>query len=256
MKTSQIPEVTPGAWAKVRRSPQVLRAALERILRTLPASDSSRTLRQPSSDGARRTAYGSTTFSSNGGVGSFNSFGSSSAPFIDLSAGYEALLGGGVFGSAADTMTLTLAGLSVGQVYQFQWWVNDSRVAAGPHRQSVATTSGGLSASLEHNFQNVEGGVGQFVIGTFTADSASQVIQFTGATTGVTGPSPQINALSTPGDSGARDQHAAGCHGNVGFGDRPAPRKRSIRRASWLLAPGTCAENAPTHFSETLRRAE
>ena len=54
---------------------------------------------------------------------------------------------------------------------QIQAWLNDSRVAAGPPRQSVVTATN--SVSVEHNFQNAEGGVGQYVIGTFTADTAS-----------------------------------------------------------------------------------
>ena len=43
--------------------------------------------------------------------------------------------------------------------------------------------------------ENVEGGVGQYVIGTFTADATTQQIVFQGEGTGLNGGSTQINAF-------------------------------------------------------------
>lgn len=139
------------------------------------------------------TTVGSTTFSTNGGFGGVNTaFGDPASPFSSLSASYQTLLASAVFGNAADTQTLTLNGLNSGQSYQFQWWVNDSRASSGSGRQTIASASN--SVSLEHNFQNADGGEGQFVIGTFTASGTSQVISFTATATGI-GASPQVNGF-------------------------------------------------------------
>lgn len=138
------------------------------------------------------TTVGTTTLASNGGLGANNDlFASSSAPFSSLSASYRELLDSSANGNSSDTLTLTLSGLTIGLVYQFQWWVDDSR-AAIPNRQTISTATN--SVSLDHNIQDAEGGVGQFAIGTFTADATSQVITFTGTATGG-GAAPQINAF-------------------------------------------------------------
>lgn len=140
------------------------------------------------------TTVGTTTLGSDGGLGANNAtFGSASQPYSDLSTSYKGILENSVNGNEPNTLTLTLSGLTIGLVYQFQWWVNDSRAAGGPTRQTISTATN--SVSLEHNVQNIEGGVGQFVIGTFTADNTNQLITFTGTSTGIPTAAPQINAF-------------------------------------------------------------
>ncbi len=142
------------------------------------------------------TTLGTTTLSTsagNGTMGGTSEVGAAAAPFSNLSAPYQSLLRTAAFSNAGSTLTLTLSGLTLGQEYLFQWWVNDSRLAAGADRQ--ATSTAGNSTQLEYNVSNTEGGVGQYVTGTFTADGTSQSITITGQTTGIVGPAPQVNAM-------------------------------------------------------------
>ena len=112
-----------------------------------------------------------------------NVFGSPSPPFSSLSPDYQVLLSHLVFSqnnfNANDftgPITLTINNLTVGAPYEFQWWVNDSRpFATGP----VIATTGLTSVALDPNITNSAGGVGQFAIGTFVADSTTQQITFT-----------------------------------------------------------------------------
>ena len=103
-------------------------------------------------------------------------FASAAAPFSGLSAPYQSLLRQPAFTSAPNgTMTLTMAGLTVGQSYQFQWWSDLSGAGSG-----TTIASAGNSVSLNANPTIANGGLGQFAIGTFTADaSGSQAITFT-----------------------------------------------------------------------------
>jgi hypothetical protein len=114
---------------------------------------------------------------------SFNGFGSPGAPFSGLSPNYQTLLTSGMFPQSqidgndfTGGLKLTISGLTVGDTYQFQWWTNDSRpFATGP----IFAMGGAISVSLDPNFTNAAGGVGQHVTGTFTADNSTQVIDFT-----------------------------------------------------------------------------
>lgn len=92
-------------------------------------------------------------------------FGSGNSPFVDLSFAYQELLrSGGIFGS-----NVTISGLSNGTQYAIQYWANDSRVQ-GALRTMVV---GGV-VTLDLNSPDADGGVGQWVSGTFTADSSTQ----------------------------------------------------------------------------------
>ncbi len=74
-------------------------------------------------------------------------------------------------------MTLTMAGLTVGQSYEFQCWTNTS----GPTAITNTATAGN-SVMLDANTTDANGGLGQFAIGTFIADNTvSQVISFSSA---------------------------------------------------------------------------
>ena len=113
----------------------------------------------------------------------FDGFGSVFEPFNNLPAVYRSLLMGGNYVSNQQnptdftgSITLGISGLTIGLEYYFQWWTSDSRpFASGP----VIATSGGTSVALDPNTSNAAGGVGQFAIGTFTADAPTQVVTFT-----------------------------------------------------------------------------
>jgi hypothetical protein len=75
----------------------------------------------------------------------------------------------------------------LGQQYLFQWWASN---AANISFVSTVTGLATNSVTLDSNLTNAAGGLGQFVMGTFTADGATQNITFTGAAD-----SPLINAF-------------------------------------------------------------
>ena len=98
-------------------------------------------------------------------------------PFTNLSAAYQDFLRSGDFNSTTDTsITLTLTNLTIGTNYLFQVWTNDS---LDQFPGSTLTATSGNAVLLDQNTTDSDGGLGQYVIGTFTADSTSQAITFT-----------------------------------------------------------------------------
>lgn len=111
-----------------------------------------------------------------------SAYGSSSAPFSGLSVDYQSLLQAGIFdtGAGPHAETLTLGNLSIGQMYQVQFWIHDARSNsnAGGTMEIVGT-----STVLDYNTGTsgaggvnpyAGGGLGQYAIGTFTADATTQ----------------------------------------------------------------------------------
>jgi hypothetical protein len=107
-----------------------------------------------------------------------NNLGSASAPFSNLSANYRTLLSTAISTSDNNTLTLTMTGLTLGLTYQFQWWVNASNFPNSGF--DTTATSGPQVVTLDSNTTNANGGVGQMVIGTFSAGANFQTIAFTG----------------------------------------------------------------------------
>jgi len=133
------------------------------------------------------TTWGNVSLS---GFGSFyTAYTATAAPFNTLPGEYQNAIAGGAYGGAT-AGTVTLNGLTVGQDYVVQIWVNDSRTA-GNGRSETVTSSGGNSATLTYNSTTAAGGVGQFTVGFFTADSTSQTFTLTPSASG----SVQLNAL-------------------------------------------------------------
>ena len=64
--------------------------------------------------------------------------------------------------------TLTMSGLTAGHQYQFEWWNNTSTGTLLTDTTAVA----GNSVTLLSNTTFSVGGLGQFAVGTFTADGA------------------------------------------------------------------------------------
>jgi hypothetical protein len=132
--------------------------------------------------------WGNFTFNGTGtllGVG----FISTNPPFSTLSAAYQELLGN-YGGPVAGSLSLTINGLTVGDQYEFEWWANLSTTyQGGPSLTNQITATAGNSVQLSSNTTGTDGGVGQFVLGNFTATTTSEAITFSGS------PTTFINAL-------------------------------------------------------------
>jgi hypothetical protein len=94
-----------------------------------------------------------------------------------LSTSYQDLFRGWASPLNAGPRTLTLNGLTVGRTYQFQWWSDVNGNVITNTVQAIATA--GNSVTLDSNTTDATGGLGQYVIGTFVADAATQNIAFT-----------------------------------------------------------------------------
>jgi hypothetical protein len=129
------------------------------------------------------------------GFGGPNSSGTpANAPFNALnSISYQRMLStawwnDGFDATAATTSryTVTLNNLSLGNSYELQLWVSDARLNnVGQNNPGLFVTlsDGVTSVDLQNNVNDVLGGIGQYVIGTFTADATSQIFTFTGGNT-------------------------------------------------------------------------
>jgi hypothetical protein len=116
--------------------------------------------------------------------------GSAAAPFSGLSAPYQAMLTQVVFAKAPGeaggpvNLVLTMSGLTNGQIYQFEAWSNDSRGNQGGSsgtRSETITDGTNTSNPLFFNSATpVEGGLGSFIIGKFTATGTSETLTFVG----------------------------------------------------------------------------
>ncbi|MDQ8207938.1 hypothetical protein QEH52_10475, partial [Coraliomargarita sp. SDUM461003] len=108
-------------------------------------------------------------------------FGTASTPFSSLSANYQDLLTSGLWETGTDpevdlqTQTFTFGGtgneLVDGQEYQIQIWAQDARNNKHGGALTIAGTGG---VTLNYTDTSSEGGLGQYVIGTFTADADTQ----------------------------------------------------------------------------------
>lgn len=104
-----------------------------------------------------------------------------SGSFLSLGASYQALLGTAIASSYYATMTLSLGGLEAGKSYRFQTWISDSHYDINLYNR-VQVDGGGNTTELKGNLADAVGGLGQYVIGTFTATGSSQDISFNGLT--------------------------------------------------------------------------
>ncbi len=121
-------------------------------------------------------------------------FGSATGnPWSGLSPAYQTVLRGGAYTSNNGTQTVTLNNLIPGHPYQVQIWVNDCRSLAS-NRTETVTTSRGNTVTLDYNNTGADGGVGQYTLGGFVADAASQVFTLAGVLP-AGGNSAQLNAL-------------------------------------------------------------
>ena len=101
------------------------------------------------------------------GFAILNAFGSSAPPVSGLPTEYQNLLSDSIYSFGPGSSTVTVSGLTNGQEYSIQFWANDSRAAIS----ATQTVDGN---TLDVNTTNADGGVGQWISGTFTADGTSQ----------------------------------------------------------------------------------
>ena len=126
-------------------------------------------------DGSTSATSGNFAMSSSDLFQSSNGQSSPNPPFSALSAQYQTLLAAVTIDSNGAGFTLTISGLTGGTQYAFQWWTTFTGVA---DVNAFTTATAGNSVTLQGNTSTADGGVGQFAIGTFTADAATQSITF------------------------------------------------------------------------------
>jgi glucuronoarabinoxylan endo-1,4-beta-xylanase len=159
--------------------------------------------------------------------------GTGGTPYSGISTNYKRLVRGLVYGASAapgatNSGTITLNGLQAGIAYQVQLWVNDSRAAAAGDYTATRSASfgsaGGSSVSLAYyvggTTSSPAGGLGQYVIGTFLADGATQAITVTASNSTASGTASvqlnaiQVSVLSASGTAtvqySSREQHIDG----------------------------------------------
>jgi hypothetical protein len=124
------------------------------------------------------TSMGNFTFSETSHILVASGLGSGSPPFSNLSSNYQTLLGTALTTDENNTLTLTISGLTIGQQYQFQFFLDGSNSAGTDNLRTIANATN--SVTLDDNTTNAIGGTGQYAIGTFTAVTAQELITFTG----------------------------------------------------------------------------
>lgn len=146
----------------------------------------------PSDYSTNTVTNGNYVFSENpGSLVSYNNLGAISTPFTTLSSGYETLLSSAGGADFVNTLTLTINGLTSGQQYLIQIWMNDSSNSAAFSQTNI--TAGNV-VTLDGNTTNASGGIGQYAIGTFTATASGKLpIRFDG--TNVNRNNPYVNAF-------------------------------------------------------------
>lgn len=108
-------------------------------------------------------------------------------------ANYNALLQYGRYSNTGNqTATYSWSGMTPGHLYLVQLWVNDQR-NIGEIRTETVTGGANTSAPLTYASDGTGPGRGQYVIGTFVANSSrGQTLSLNASSTGAN-PSPQIN---------------------------------------------------------------
>jgi hypothetical protein len=123
------------------------------------------------------------TFDNGGGNGTY-------ATPTTADNNYNTLLNAGAFGNSSTAYSLSWNGMTIGNTYLVQFWVNDGRNSTV--NQRTETVTGGANTSLALAYGSGNSGAGQYVIGTFVAISASETLTMT---PGAAFPSAQFNLL-------------------------------------------------------------
>ncbi len=110
------------------------------------------------------------------GTTAYSGFGSGAAPYSTLSAGLQTILKGGAYEYENGLGTVTLTGLTAGTAYKFELLVNDSRGGEAGRTETLSDTSATpkTSGTVAFNAQGAEGGVGDYVTGSFTSTGTTE----------------------------------------------------------------------------------
>ena len=146
-------------------------------------------------NGVTFAAYGSGPFGSwISTSGTDNRYGSFANPNTS-DANYNYVLQTAIY-SNGEPMALTWGGMNPGDTYQLEFWVNDGRNSTTAERTETLTGGANTSAALAYGTGPNGTGPGQFILGTFTADSTGDetltINPYGGADIGA---SAQINLL-------------------------------------------------------------
>jgi hypothetical protein len=102
------------------------------------------------------------------------------APYNGLTSAYQALLTSANYNDYPlppgndRPVNFQIQGLTIGTNYQMQLWVNDSRLDEYNPNRNTTFTAAGSSVTLDQNSTEDYGGLGQYVLATFTADATTQ----------------------------------------------------------------------------------
>ncbi len=98
--------------------------------------------------------------------------------------------------SYGEPISLTWGGMTAGDTYQLEFWVNDGRNSVTAERSETLTGGANTSAALAYGTGSGGTGPGQFILGTFVADgSGQQTITLNPSGGADIGASAQINLL-------------------------------------------------------------
>ena len=146
-------------------------------------------------NGVTFAAYGSgpfASFISNPGLD--DRYGSYANPNT-ADPNYNYLLQTAIY-SYGEAISLTWGGMTPGDTYQLEFWVNDGRNSTVDERSETLTGGTNTSAALAYGTGPNGTGPGQFIIGTFVADSTGQETLTLNPSGGADiGASAQINLL-------------------------------------------------------------
>ena len=108
-------------------------------------------------------------------VSGVSNYGSTLAPFAALSTNYKAMLSTAAVASSstAARIEMTYSGLAVGNAYTLQMWISNANFDLF-FPLAVDDGNGINNRQLDTNSTNGAGGVGQYVVGTFVANSTTQ----------------------------------------------------------------------------------
>ncbi|HXB58907.1 MAG TPA: hypothetical protein VNU95_05060 [Candidatus Acidoferrales bacterium] len=104
---------------------------------------------------------------------------------------YNQLLNAGAFGNTGNPYTVSWNGMTAGDDYLVEFWVNDGRNSTV--NQRTETVTGGDSTSAFLDYGSGSSGPGQYIIGTFVADASGD--ETLTLTPGAAIPSAQFNLL-------------------------------------------------------------
>lgn len=154
--------------------------------------------------GAASNTLGDVTLSVTSGTMQPRASGSASNPFAALSMSYQQLLASSNNNTSAAAMVTTVAinGLTAGQTYLVQIWNNDSADFNPPGFTFQSQLDPGARV-LDPNVSTLEGGLGEYAVGTFVADASIQEITVTESEVGGRLNGLQLRAIAPIADSTA-----------------------------------------------------